>query len=174
MVKFMIKFLGLILIAATSSFIGFYLANNLNKRVIFLEKNLLLIDKIQTFIRYNHTPTNQIINELYNDENLKYLVYIEKCNKTLNKTNDFPKAWKNSIEQSKSELNIDVKDINILKSIGDVLGSVDVEGQLNDFKLKENLIKQNLKEAVSIKNNYSKMYRSLGILCGVGIAIILV
>lgn len=170
----MIKFLGLVLIVVTSSCIGFYLANNLNKRVVLLEKNLLLVDKMQTYIRYNHTPTNQIISELSNDENFENLHYIEKCQNLLKETNDFPKAWKCSVEQCKNELNIDNKDINILKSIGDTLGSVDVEGQLNDFKLKENLIKQNLKDAVSIKNNYSKMYRSLGILCGIGVAIILV
>ena len=66
------------------------------------------------------------------------------------------------------------EDIEILLSIGKVLGTTDVEGQVNQIILAEELIENKIKEAEIEKAKNAKLYRVLGTSAGLTLAIILI
>ena len=85
---------------------------------------------------------------------------------------DLKEAWEKEIKESDNSLS--KEDIEILLSIGKVLGTTDVEGQVNQIILAEELIENKIKEAEIEKAKNAKLYRVLGTSAGLTLAIILI
>ena len=85
---------------------------------------------------------------------------------------DLKEAWEKEIKESDNSLS--KEDIEILLSIGKVLGTTDVEGQINQIILAEELIENKIKEAEIEKAKNAKLYRMLGTSAGLTLAIILI
>ena len=66
------------------------------------------------------------------------------------------------------------EDVEILLSLGRVLGSSDRADQSKIFKLVLNQIGAQIEEAKMEKNQNEKLYRSLGVITGIGIIILLI
>ena len=55
--------------------------------------------------------------------------------------------------------------------LGDSLGQTDTEGQLSFLAMYEELIKKNLEQAAKMYAEKGRMYRSVGLLCGLAVGI---
>ena len=84
---------------------------------------------------------------------------------------EFPQAWQQALEES--NLPITPEDRRILGQVGDLLGSFDAEGQLSQLAYCQTLLQQQYQQALTEKNTKSQLFRSLGVLSGVGICILL-
>jgi stage III sporulation protein AB len=153
--------------------IGITMSSKLSKRASELELLLVLIEKIQTYLRYKRSPTNQLIEELSEYDMFSPFKFLKDCKKMLESSLDFPTAWKNGVLQNQYNMNLVPGDISIVCSLSDILGATDVDGQLSALDLTSSLLKQSLKEAQDKKASHGKLYRSLGVLAGVGVAIII-
>ena len=60
-----------------------------------------------------------------------------------------------------------------MRTLGNVLGKTDIEGQMSEISQFSNLLKTQIKNAENEKNKNSKMYKSLGTIIGLAIVIIL-
>lgn len=57
---------------------------------------------------------------------------------------------------------------------GKLLGKTDVEGQVSEILLTQKLIEKQIEKAEYEKLKNSKLYKSMGVICGLGICIILI
>lgn len=81
-------------------------------------------------------------------------------------------AWENAIDRCEIELTMEDKDT--LKTLGKLLGTTDIEGQLNQLSLVNCFLDEQIKEATDSKNKNSTMYRKLGIIVGLAVTIVLI
>ncbi|MDD6236299.1 MAG: stage III sporulation protein AB [Clostridiales bacterium] len=146
------------------------MSSNLSKRVNELENSILLLEKMQTYLRYSKIPTSELIRALAYNENFTALTFLKVCSQKIEQGEAFPEAWKSGIFLWK-DTRMNEKDKEILSGVSDILGSSDYESQVNSLGLTAALLEQNLKEALAAKNTTGKLYRSLGVLIGIGMAI---
>ena len=168
------KYIILFLILILSTSIGFILAKQYSNRVNELKNILHLIKILQNKIRFNHEPLKDAFNDLskvktnktISDIFLNFSQYIKN-----KKTED---AWNTAIDEKKSYLSLKEEDINLIKKLGNMLGKTDIEGQMNEINNFNTLIEIQIEKAEEeIKKNV-KMYKSLGTILGIGIAILLI
>lgn len=62
----------------------------------------------------------------------------------------------------------------MIKTIGKLLGKTDIEGQLSEISLGLDLIGKQIKDAEYERNKNSKLYKTMGVIFGLGISIILI
>ena len=81
-------------------------------------------------------------------------------------------SWSMALEES--ETNMKTEDVNILKSLGNLLGKTDKEGQISEIELMQTFIETQISKAEEEKVKNEKLYKTLGTLAGVAISIILI
>lgn len=81
-------------------------------------------------------------------------------------------AWEHSIEIAQTDLTSD--DINVIKDFGKTLGQTDLQGQLSKTKLTLEFLDKQIQEAQIDESKNKKMYKTLGVLTGLGLVIILI
>ena len=79
-----------------------------------------------------------------------------------------------AIEEKKNQTNFTTDDINVLKTLGKMLGNTDVEGQVSQIELTEEFLIKEIKEAEEEKRKNTKLYKTLGVTAGLAVAVILI
>lgn len=90
------------------------------------------------------------------------------------KLNDANIALEKSIEKNKTNLNLNSEDIEIIKSLGKMLGKTDVEGQISEINLTSEFLETQIIKAEEDCKKNEKMYKTLGTIVGLAIVIILI
>lgn len=155
-------------------FMGIVRGRALEQRVIELKQSLIMVEKLQTCLRYERMPTKELIGQLARLDGLESLRFIKECDEQMQKNGNFPKLWKESIENSRNRMDLNSADRELLKRIGDVVGGTDADGQISGLGLIGQMLSQALGQAEEERKQKGTLYRSLGVLCGIGIAILLV
>lgn len=65
-------------------------------------------------------------------------------------------------------------DFNVLQELSNSLGKSNVENQVKAIELAKTRIKESLDESKEIENKNSKLYRNLGVICGIMLVIVLI
>lgn len=81
-------------------------------------------------------------------------------------------AWKYAVENSKT--NMTKEDLNLLERFDKLLGKTNIEGQLSEIELIGKFMDGQIINAEDEQKKNEKLYRSLGIIAGIAIVIILV
>lgn len=81
-------------------------------------------------------------------------------------------AWENALQEVIHNFN--KEDIAVLKNLSKLLGQTDLEGQLSEIEVVNNFLTTQLENAKEERKKNEKMYRTLGIIGGLTIAIILI
>ena len=165
----MLKITGIIIIFLISVLIGWKKTYSLNTNVKINETILLMIKYIETEIRYRSLRIDNIISNIKANEQYNNLNFINDCEQYLRKNYSFPIAWGKSIKNNSD--NLSKKNVDLLMSFGKYLGTSDIEGQIQNCELHEELFSNELIKAREEKEKKSKMYTTLGVLCGIGFAL---
>ena len=165
------KFLGATLLAICPIFFGFLKSKSLKQNQIKIEKIIELINRIITEIRFAKTNTYKIFKNLSLEENFNCLEFL-KYFKEKNNLKPFPKAFEESINSWDCSLKKD--DLNQLKTLANILGSTDSEGQILALNQLKTRFEESLKSAKKIYTSKGKISRSLGILLGFAIFIVFI
>ena len=165
----LIKGINMIFIIIICSYIGIIKAKKFETRVIELNKFQNALIMFKTKIEFTYEPIKNIFEEI------SKTIYLEDKNifkLTIEGEEEINQAWNNS-----SDKFLDVfekEDIDIIKMFGKLLGKTDIEGQVSEILLTQNLIEKQIEKAEYEKLKNSKLYKSMGVICGLGICIILV
>ena len=154
--------------------IGILLSLRLSKRVRELEASIAMIEELSLQIRYRALPVYELAGALESSKGLEPLRFIGMLNEHIEKERNFSIAWSNAIRSCKDQTNLKEDDVKILISVGNELGKSDIDGQSSTLSLYRDMLSRSLESAIEEKHNKGKMYRNLGALIGVGIAIILI
>ena len=82
------------------------------------------------------------------------------------------KAWEEALEESNTSMT--KEDIEVIKNLSNLLGKVDIEGQVNEVELVENFLDTQIELAEEEKQKYVKLYKTLGVTIGLAVVIILI
>lgn len=129
-----------------------------------------IIEKIKAEIRYTAKETRQLINELQESECFDKLVFLKKCVDLMDSGISFPKAWEKAIKSNPE--NFDSNDLEQIIYLSEVLGATDIQGQISALDMVKCNIENNLYQAEQNCQTKGKMYKSLGMLSGLAVAIL--
>ncbi len=167
----MFKYAGLIVIMAVTAFSGFYFSSALRTRLVNLKKMNFLIDEIIILIRYKASTVYEITDCLMKNERFADFGFLHNVNTDENSS--FQQNWSNAIKE-KPPSNLKSSDLEILLDIGKNLGTSDIEGQFSMLSLQRAELETLILSAESDYERKSKLYRSLGVLVGAFISVMLI
>ena len=145
------------------SLIGILVSNKYRNRVNELKEFKNALNIFKTKIRYTYEPIPE--NTSSNISNV-FVVASEKM-----KVLAAGEAW--NLALNMEELNINDEDRLALSNLSKLLGKTDVTGQLNQIELTTDFLESQIKKAEQQRDKSEKMYRTLGMLIGMAIVIIL-
>ncbi len=160
------------MIIACGTGTGFLQSDRLDRRVKFLQQYISFINDINIKIHYSMEPIEKIIKECNNSKTLS--AFISSIMKQMQKGQTFAKAWENSLMVLKNENALKQQDLNLIEKFGLGLGTSDINGQEAHCKLSLSLANEQLKIAREEKQKKGKLYRTLGISCGICVALLMI
>lgn len=166
---FLIKGTILIGIIIISSYIGILKSKTYENRVIELNQFQNALVMFKSKIEFTYEPLKNIF------EDISKVIYSKEDNifkKTIQKEENIYDAWSNAIDESKTFMTSEDKEI--IRMMGKLLGKTDIKGQVNEILLTESLIKKQIEKAEYEKNKNVKLYKTMGVVLGIGICIILI
>ncbi len=170
-----LKIIGSLTIIVSCSLIGNHVANKYSNRLSNLKNLKYCIQILETEIVYLSTPLPEALKNVYRKGNKSVSFIFKQIRDYLisNKEHDVLDSFIFICNLYKNNLNLNKEDIEILISLGRILGKSDKEDQKKYFKLvlKELSIQREDAEEKMKKNE--NMYKKLGILSGLAIVIIL-
>lgn len=153
------------------SLIGILISRKYVNRVNELREFKNALNIFKTKIRYTYEPIPEIFTEI--SENVdSNISNVFKCAAEKMNVCAAGEAWDLALKLD--DLNIDDEDRNVLRNLSKLLGKTDLEGQLNQIEMTSDFLDKQIKKAEIQKDKSEKMYRTLGMIMGMAIVIILV
>lgn len=165
-----IKGIILIMLLFSSSYIGILVSIKYQNRVKELKKIKTLLTIFSTKIKLTYEPIPQIFEEIGDKEKSNINEIFKTASKNM-KELPAGKAWIKALENQNT--NLKKEDIEVLKGLSNLLGKVDIEGQVNEIELVDNFLNAQLGKAEEESKKSEKMYKTLGITIGLVMVIIL-
>ena len=167
----LIKYLELVLILSASTYIGILISKKYLNRVKDLKEMKNALNIFATKIKFTYEPIPQIFKEISGKVNKNISNIFISASKKMENMNA-GEAWIQSLEEKNT--NMVKEDIETLKTLSNLLGKVDLEGQVNEIELVETFLDTQIELAEEEKNKYVKMYKTLGVTIGIAVVIILI
>lgn len=165
-----IKILIYSFIFLTTSAIGLLKSKKYIDRVNELKEFKNALNMFKTKIKFTYEPIPEIFNQIYESTD-SYTGLIFKIASTNMKVLTAGEAWNSAIDTDILSINNEDKDI--LKNLSKQLGETDLEGQINQIELTSNFINEQIIKAEKDREKNEKLYRTLGMVVGLAIVIIL-
>lgn len=166
-----IKFIILLSIIFLTTYIGLLLSKKYSNRVKDLKEMKIALNIFETKTRLTYETLPNVFKDISNKVN-KNISNIFECASTYMNNIDAGNAWNKALDESNTNMTKD--DIEVLKGLSNLLGRVDIEGQIKDIELVENFLDKQIEEADIQKAKNEKLYKTLGITFGLAIAVILI
>lgn len=173
-----IKWTSLISIFLLATWLGNRIAYKYKNRVKQLQELKIILNTIETKIKFTQQPLTEIFKEIVHHKNSKNsknginIIFKEASEKI--DMECFKKVWSESIYKAKEKLDLTQEDIDIIESMGKTLGTTDIEGQIKEIEIIKDFIENQIEKAEEERKKNEKMYKMLGGIAGIGIVIILI
>ena len=166
-----LKIVMLFAVFGTISTIGVKISNRYTERANNLKQIKKALNIFETKIMYTYEPIPDVFLEI--SKKIKGDVGKLFGDASRNMSLDFAgDAWEKSLNNSNIMLLEDDKEA--LRSLGKLLGSTDIDGQLSQIRLVNGFLNEQIKEAIEQKDKNETMYKKLGIIVGLAVVIVLV
>lgn len=171
-----IKIVGCILIICSCSGMGMYFSNELKNRISDLREIKKLIYLLKGDIRYAHTPLPEAVQALSYRHDGKYKNFLSVIAKRLQELGgiSFYTIWKEAVDTELNNTSLTKKDLKSLSLLGESLGYLDKDMQINTLELYLEQIEAEIHELSRGAKEKSYMYNALGVMGGIFIIIIMV
>lgn len=167
----MLKYIGLLIIIAVTSFTGNYFSSALKTRLTNLKKINYLIDEIIILLRFKAATVYEITDYLLKNESFSDFSFLTDIRDNENYT--FQSNWCNALKTNPPP-SLKKTDLEILLGIGRKLGTSDMEGQISNLNLQRTELEMLISSLEADYEKKSKLYRSLGVLAGAFISVMLI
>lgn len=168
---FFIKCLIYILIFSSCTYIGILISKQYSNRVNELKEMKLALNILKTKIRFTSEPLYNLFYEISMSSKANISNLFKNISENLKNTSA-KIAWEQGIENE--TLAIKKQDRQALKSMGKLLGKTDLAGQISEIELTESFLETQILDAEKERDKNEKLYKTLGMVTGVGIIVILI
>lgn len=155
----------------SSSAIGLLISKKYEERVNELKEFKNALNMFETKIKFTYEPIPEIFDQIA--KQMKTTVgrtfKLASSNMEVLTAGD---AWDIAVDTN--SLNINDEDKNILKNLSKLLGKTDIDGQISQIELTSKFLDEQIEKAEKERTKSEKMYRTLGMVIGLAIVIILI
>ena len=165
-----LKIVIYIAIFASSSYVGILFSRKYINRVNELKDFKNAFNIFKTKLRYTYAPLDEIFMDI--SKSIKGIVgeaFLDICNSM--KIQDATESFNSAIDTT--NLNLTVEDKETIKNLSKLLGKTYIEGQLSQIDLCISFLNVQIEKAEREKEKNEKLYKTLGIITGLGIIIVL-
>lgn len=164
----LIKLIGCALLVGATTLFGFFKANSLYKRKIFINDFLVFLDSLATNIRYNSDELSVILSQ--SEDSFGKLIY----GSYTEQKGSFFEKWKKAVISVCDGSFLKHEDKQLFCSFGEKLGVTDVEGQLKHIELYKGLAKAHLDDCQKDITEKSRLYKTMGFFVGTAAALVII
>lgn len=166
----MIKFIGILCIFAASSASGLAMSDRIKCTRNRFEKERKMLEEISVMIRFSSLTLREIADELNRSDTYSEIGFVRLLVSKAEQT-CFPKAWKESVL---GDRNLTESERKLFLELGESLGTTDAEGQLSTIDIYKARLDDMIEQESEKYRVKGKMYRSLGIMFGAMIGILII
>jgi Stage III sporulation protein AB (spore_III_AB). len=170
------KITGAILIVASCSMGGALYSNIYINRLENLKAFSICLEMLRSEIAYTHmtlSEASSIIGQK-TDGPVADIFTEFACILNLKKGYTAHLAWEEALNKNLEWLDFNDEEIELIKTLGDVIGTSDTVNQEKSLTLLSKQLDMLVEKAAAEKDKNVKMYRNLGLLGGLGLAILLI
>ena len=169
-----LKLIASAIILSSCAIIGFSLARDCAKRPVVLRELQAALQMLENEISFMSNLLQDAFIRIAEAINTQSSVIFTTAAENLGILGtQASEAWEKSIKQHAHQLGLKSEDISILISFGKMLGNSDTFGQVNNIRLASAQLKLQQQKAEDMKKKNEKMYKSLGVLGGMAVIVIL-
>lgn len=162
------------MIAAGFALGGRWLAAYQSKRVALIGDIILMLNVIETQLKYACLPVSDLLRVLSENSGLSDLEFIRCTRERVCFGQPFPEAWRECIESEPELCRMLSGSAHYLTRLGADIGSTDLDGQLSCCEYYKKIFEKELELQEEKSRRYSKLFPSLGMLVGISAAILIV
>ncbi|HLR73369.1 MAG TPA: stage III sporulation protein SpoIIIAB [Pseudogracilibacillus sp.] len=170
----MLKIVGALLFISATSFIGMDYSQQLTKRPQQIKMLIQSLRLLEAEMGYSQLPLQQIFYTLSNQLTSPVALFYEGLAKELSMiTEDFLIIWDKEVSKLQEQSNLKSSELDILRQFGRHIGHHTFNEQEKHITLTIYYLQHELEEANEIKQKYEKVAKSLGVLIGIFIVLLL-
>jgi stage III sporulation protein AB len=171
-----LKIIGCLLVIASSTGIGFFFSSEMKHRIEDLKELRKLIGLLRGDIRYANTPLPEAISVIARRYQGSFHPFFQSTSTKLQEMSGltFAQIWKEAVEKELADTSLSKKDKAQLITLGENLGYLDKDMQMNTFELYLSQLEDEITELSKTVKERAYLYNSLGIMTGVFISIIMI
>lgn len=164
----------MILIASGFVLGGRWLAVYQTKRVEVLSEVILMLNIIETRLRYACLPVADLLRIISESSGLSELKFIKAVRERVCFGDSFPQAWRECVEGETELCRLLSGSAEHLARLGADIGATDLESQLSCCEYYKRIFEQELEAQKEKSSRYTKLFPPLGLLLGISAAILIV
>jgi len=170
------KLFGSMIVIAASSFLGIAFSKDCSRRPQELRAMQGFLQILENEISFMSSLLIDSFTKICRNSDNEATIFFKSTIHTLETNTGLsaPEAWDMAVSNNIGKTCFNKEDGAILASFGKMLGNTDLEGQIKNIRFTIDQLKLQEKKAEENKKKNESMYRSLGILGGIAIVIILV
>ena len=166
-----LKYIILTIIFIICASIGVLYSKKYKSREEELKEFKRALNIFKTKIKYTYEPIPDIFSEIATNFSGNISNVFRKSSEEMI-NNNAGESWKIAIDNVYTNLNKEDKDV--LKSLSKQLGKTDIDGQVNEIELTDNFLDLQIEKAGKERQKNEKLYKSLGLVIGIGFVIVLI
>lgn len=170
----MIKITGALMIVLACSGAGFFIAQSFINRTKEIRQLQNIVSYIETEIIYGHTPLYTIMRNISTREKggvSEIFATISEGMK-LNQSS-FAQCWQEAFEKLRLKTSLKERELLIMLQLGSILGQSDRESQQKYIRIAFTHLRSEEQDAHELEKRYEKLSRTLGVLTGILIVVLL-
>ncbi|HEY8348579.1 MAG TPA: stage III sporulation protein SpoIIIAB [Clostridiales bacterium] len=170
-----LKVLGSIIVLLSSSFLGYIMSRDCSKRPQQLRSLQNLLQMFENQISYSSDVLAEAFERISRAGGETGIFFRTTVDLLKNgSAANASEAWEKAVKKCIGRTALKREDEQILLSFGKSLGSTDLEGQIKNIRLALGQLALQVEKAEENRKKNESMYKSLGILGGLALVIILI
>lgn len=171
----MLKLIGAVLVLVSGTLFGFYQAAQFANRPKQVRQLILAMQRLETEIMYGFTPLPDALNKIGQQLAAPLQAIFIETSRKLTESHGYTaqQSWQQSVAEQWKHTALKQNEKNILHQFGFTLGTSDRNDQIKHIKLAVNQLQHEEAAARDDQARYEKMCKSLGLLAGALIVILI-
>lgn len=169
------KIMGSLIVILSCSFLGFILSRDCSRRPQQLRELQTLLQMFENQISYLSDVLTEAFERISRVGNSEAALIFGSAAEILknDSSRSAASAWEQAVRQCIRRTALNREDEEVLVEFGRLLGSTDLEGQIKNIRLTMEALHLQENKAEESRNKNETMYKSLGILGGIAVVIVL-
>lgn len=169
------KLLGCIMVLLSSGFLGYVLSSDCKKRPRQLRELQSMLQMFENQISYLSDVLADAFGRISAAGGETGIFFIDTVERLRSgRSLSAAQAWEEAVRGNIKKTSLNREDEEILVSFGKLLGGSDLEGQVKNIRLTLYQLRSQEQKAEESRKRNESMYRSLGILGGLAVVIVLI